>query len=100
MGLLAIYVLSPLDEAVNKSSGNMPKYRSNDLIENAALKLPMKLKFHLASVFLQRNEIPLARKLFKRAIYKDHINGFRVMVDIAGMEVLRNTLELNIDFGF
>ena len=78
----------------------MPKNRSNDLIENAAFELPMEFKFNLTGVLLQGNEIPLTRKMLKRAIYEHHINGFWAMVDITGVEVLCNALELNIDFGF
>ncbi len=78
----------------------MPKNRPDDLIENAALEFPMELKFDLTGIFLQGNEIPLPRKMLKGAIHEHHIDGFWAMVDITGVEVLSNTLELNIDFGF
>ncbi len=77
----------------------MPKYRANDLIQDDALKLPMELEFHLTGVLLEGDEVPLARKMLKRAIHKDHINGFRAMIDVSSMKVLINTLEMNIDFG-
>jgi hypothetical protein len=32
-------------------------------------------------------------------IHKDHINGFRAVIDVSGMKVLINTLEVDIDFG-
>ena len=78
----------------------MPKNRPNDLIENTALEFPMQLEFDLTSIFFQGNKIPLTREMLKRAVYEHHINSFWVMVNIAGMKVLSNTLELNIDFGF
>ena len=37
--------------------------------------------------------------MLKRAIYKDHIDGFRAMVHVTRMKVLGNALEMNIDFG-
>jgi len=77
----------------------MAKNRANNLIENGTFKFPVKLKFDLTGIFSQGDEIPLPRKMLKRAIYKDHINGFWAMVDIAGMEKLINTLEVNINFG-
>ena len=98
--LLAIDIFSPLDEAIHKGACDMPKNRSNDLIENAAFELPMEFKFNLTGVLLQGNEIPLTRKMLKRAIYEHHIDGFWAMVDIAGMKVLSNALKFNIDFGF
>ena len=100
MKLLAIDIFSPFYEAIYKGACNMTKNRPDNLIENAALEFPMQLEFDLTGIFLEGNEIPLTRKMLKRAVYEQHINGFWAMVDIASMEVLRNTLELNIDFGF
>ncbi len=77
----------------------MAKYRANDLIQDDTLKLPMELELHLAGIFLEGNEVPLPRKMLKWPIHKDHVNGFRAVIDVSGMKVLINTLEVNIDFG-
>ena len=77
----------------------MPKYRPNDLIQDDALELPMELELHLAGIFLEGNEVPLPRKMLEWPIHKDHINGFRAVIDVSGMKVLINTLEVDIDFG-
>ena len=77
----------------------MSKDGANDLIEDHALKFPMKLEFDLTSIFSQGDKVPLSREVLKWAIYEDHINGLWAVIDIARMKVLRNTLEMNIDFG-
>ncbi|MEY4059942.1 MAG: hypothetical protein RL551_1198 [Pseudomonadota bacterium] len=33
------------------------------------------------------------------AIHKDHIDGFRAVIDVSSMKVLINTLKVDIDFG-
>ena len=77
----------------------MPKYRPNDLIQDDTLKLPMELELHLTSIFLKGDKVPLPRKMLEWTIYKDHINGFRAVIDVSGMKVLINTLEVDINFG-
>ncbi len=77
----------------------MAKYWANDLIQDDALELPMELELHLAGIFLQGDKVPLPRKMLEWAIHKDHINGFRAVIDISSMKVLINTLEMDVDFG-
>ena len=77
----------------------MAEYWANDLIQDHILKLPVELEFHLTSIFFKRDEVPLPRKMFEWAIYKDHIDGFRAVIDVSSMKVLINTLEVDIDFG-
>jgi len=77
----------------------MSKDWADDLIQNSALELPMKLKFHLTSILLEGDKVPLPRKMLEWAIYKDHINTFRAVVNVPSMKVLINTLKVDIDFG-
>ena len=77
----------------------MTKYRANDLVQNGALELPVELELHFAGIFLKGNKVPPPRKMLEWAIHKDHIYCFRPVIDVSSMEVLINTLEVNIDFG-
>lgn len=77
----------------------MAEYWANDLVENDALKFPVELKFHLTGIFLEGDKVPLPRKMLEWAIHKDHINGFRAMIDVPSMKILINTLKVDIDFG-
>ena len=77
----------------------MSKDRSDDLIENGTLEFPVELELHLTGILAQGDEIPLPREMLKRAIYKDHINGFGAVIDIPGMKELGNALEMNINLG-
>jgi hypothetical protein len=59
----------------------------------------VELKLDLASIFLERGEVPLTRKMLKGAIHKDHIDSFWAAIDVSGTKVLIITLKVDIDFG-
>jgi len=59
----------------------------------------MQLEFYFASVFTERNEIPLARKVLEGPIHKNHINRFGAMIHITSMKELIDALKANVDLG-